>query len=319
MTAQFIFYPEDYGTIAGDGSSDDSAAINAAIQACGDAGGGEVHCLSPVYGLDATVVVDRHNVYLKGRGRSWMSYQSLAGVTGHWTPYGGTVFQAKAALDPMLFFRPVYSGTTGTRLAAPGIGGIALDALTVGKTGVIVESVVGGRFDDITVDNATDLGLWIRPTDVGNLQLDEPRDAQWNDFGTISIGVWQAAAYGCLGVLISGDSVANVCMNHFSRISIAHKNNAGMKIGSSDANVFDQVLIGRWPGGTWGSLYFMKGSGTADFPRYNHFNYIEPGAGIAVAGSGTLQPFKNTLVRYSTGNGSPTPGAIAGLTILNVG
>jgi len=335
MTAPFIFYPEDYGTIAGDGSTNDSAAINAAIQACGDAGGGEVHCLSPVYGIGSTVLVNRHNVYLRGRGRSWLSYRFAEGPLTHFEPLGGTVFKAKAglpALTPMTLFKNIHDPVHGHRLSGAGIGGIAHDGNLIADYGIKIEGAAGGRFDDLIADNTKAVGIWLDVAAPGSLPVkgvngaayDEPRSMQWCNFDLLSSSVWespnQSACWLNVGLLINGDSEHNVCFCKFSRISIAHMNNAGMKVGSSDFCRFDQVAIGRWPSsnGAWKSLYFMKGSGSADFPRQHHIGFVQLGAGAGIAGSGALAPDDISITRWSLGNGSPAPGTIPGVTVLNV-
>lgn len=318
-------FPEDFGTIAGDGTTDDSDAINAAIQQCGGFGGGTVELRSAVYGIDKPVVVDRHNVVLHGRGKSWMTNRYGGYMPLHWVQSGGTIFQAKNSLAEMVYFRPVYNPVDGTRLMSPGMSGVILDGRTLANIGVIVESVVGGNFPDLVIDNTVGIGLYVGVTAPENLPIagvggagyTEPRDTQWCDFGLVVIRNWQTAAFSNLGVLIAGDSIADVSLNHFGRMMIFHKNNAALKIGSSDANVFDFITAGRWPGGTWGAVLFMRGVGTADTPRHNHFEYIQPGVGgISVAGSGALQPAYNSLTRYSTGNGSPVLGVVTGLTTL---
>lgn len=66
--AQYIFTPEQYGTVTADGSTDDSAAIQAAIDACDANRGGEVHFRAERYAIATGLTVNNQGTVLVGRG-----------------------------------------------------------------------------------------------------------------------------------------------------------------------------------------------------------------------------------------------------------
>jgi hypothetical protein len=222
---------KDYGAV-GDGVADDTAAIQAAIDACHAEGGGIVSFPPGEYGLSAPLVA-RDNVKLVGSG-----YQSVYDVT--YKPPVRLVGDDGFALisggtDPIYDFGVDGIGLIGVDVA--GSRGIsALNAWNwtlrnlfcseFGEHGVYIESGVAGSFEDVWVQECHKQRT--AATYVGAFQLGDASHIVTDVFArnVVASCGFPATAGGYLsgyhcGILAAGSTSTFVmCVGHMSETGI---------------------------------------------------------------------------------------------------
>lgn len=309
---------EDFGEVDG-GVMDAGPTINRAIAAVGAAGGGVLRFNKKLYGIATDIVVDSHNVFLQGFGSSWASSKQTN--SNHFEQFGGTAFKALPGCADVLTFRPVYNNLTGTRLVGVGMDGIAVDCNAVANRGVVFESVAGGWFPRITIDNPVVCGVDFVPTGENNLPdvnrvggigptgaYEEPRDVQHLMIGKIFTRCWLAGATAAIGVRLTGDTEANSSLAIIAAIAAWYRDGDGLQFANCDG-----ITVGRFDGfrvtGAGTGVRFKAGT-TPQFARNNCIVSCETGVGGCVAEGtevGTSASSKNQILNYSRGNGSPLP------------
>lgn len=295
---------EDFGAV-GDGTTDDAAAINAAITAAAGIFGGNVYATQgKTYAIGSVINVSSRGVVLVGHGGD-VSHD--VGVNT------GTAAKLKwigSAGGTMVKFSPT-TGASAQGLAGCGIKGFALLAQNSAAIALLVESVRFGEFKNLYIDNPTTVAV-----DVGVVAtLGEARDTQHCVFNQISVRVLEATA--AIGLRLGGDSGANASFNKFSNITISHENGDAVVLNTSDNNVLQQIQCVR-PTGT-GRTLLLNGSNTNPGPAFG--NFIEsisgPGAILSKGTSSFTYPAANNHITYlDKGNGTPDPTIETGSTLF---
>jgi hypothetical protein len=259
-----------YG-VAADGSNDDSAAIQAAIDAL-PASGGSVRLPSGTMAIASTVIVAKSNVRLVGTGgdnrHDAAPFVVNAGTRLKWTgSSGGT----------MLRFTSV-SGAANPKMTGGGVGAVVLDGDNLAARCLELLSWNSGRFEDILLYSATAACLHINVV----AELSDARDPQENVFERIWIASLTGSAHGI--VLASGTPGANPSYNMFSAAVIQVNDGDGVALFDCDNNWFDHFRI--FVTGAGHAVVF-NGSDTSatDVSRDNVFNHLTTAAQVLAKGT----------------------------------
>lgn len=292
------FFPVELFGAIGDGSTDDAAAIQAAITAADAAGGGVVTFADAVYAIaTGLTVLDKPGVRLLGVGAAHDMYGS--------TPTRGTVLKWTGAAGggPVL----TVGATATSSDAAPGnaVAGMTIEAYGGTNSAVSalkVQSSWWGVYRDLHLRNGTTVTL-----DVTTVDLTGVEDTQGCLFEQISIRTQQTTSAKSIKWSSFATGGGNVSLNNWHRISIFHHSGAAWECGDSDSNSVVGLLINRAGGGT-GIGVDLLGSGTlsSGHCRDNQWVYIQPGpGGVTSRGTALTQPAAaNRMDAYSFGNSS---------------
>lgn len=263
---------KDYGAV-GDGSTDDTTAIAAAVSACAGLGGGIVYFPPGNYKISSTLTINQENVVLIGAGGDSL-HDGGSGVDGAtkltWdgSP-GGT----------MVKFATAYSGAASV-IYGVGMEGFEFNGASSAGIGLLVDTVRNGKFRNIFVTNVTDdcfkITCGITSTDTG-----EAADTQECIFEQLSFRVIDSVTVqSANGFNLTGSSNANTSLNTFIQCKGQHYNGAGFIIKNADNNIL--IRCGAFNAG---------GSGYT-------FDFWAPGA----SGSGSVGGICNILYGCSWAN-----------------
>lgn len=273
----------------GDGTNDDTAEVQAAINACQDSTrGGIVYFPPGVYAISGELAVGNGSGGTESTKRPCML--EGAGGTG-----GGTSSNRQGA--SIIRWTGTAPGSTSyaLRLNGPFIGG-GIKHLTIDVNsksnlrGVLVSTVSHGYFESVSVINYATLGMLITATTLGSHGLYGACD---NYFSNLKI-VWPAS--GGSGLALEGNDVSggmDSCSNNFYGALLWHDNGTagtyGLNLGFADNNRFWSLNIYGFPEtSTNGSaIKFTQATNNAAFPHENTFTSVSAHQGVTgTAGSG---------------------------------
>jgi hypothetical protein len=232
---------KDFGAV-GDGVTDDTAAIQAAIDVVGTRGGGTVDFPSGIYNIHDTLNVNSNSVVLKGVSAT--QHASPAQNAFRWSNEGGTIIRYTGTTDANK--RMILMGATST--AAKGVLGCGISNLVLdadGKAGYGLEilSMRGGTFRNLAVADATVCNIRIAPqpaagwTGVAGTGA-AIRDTQHLVFTDLVSRSWLSAAENATGLLVEGDTVADSNIINFDKVFYVHTKGTGVHIKSSGSLYF---------------------------------------------------------------------------------
>ena len=153
-----VITPEMFGA-AGDGVTDDTTAIQSAINAAQAIGAGTVLARTATYAISQTLSITKDFIRLVGGGAGFDSggTNPLTGTTLH----GATILKwigAAAGTTPMVWFNaPAGSSDTNQGCAAKGI---LLDGNGLAGIGFQATSVSCSEFSDLAVQGVTNKAYW---------------------------------------------------------------------------------------------------------------------------------------------------------------
>ena len=137
--------------------TDDSAAIQTAINAACSAHGGKIVFGAKIYAIASGLTISCSNVFLVGQGAGGPADGNPSGYTGA-NQLGATVLAwTGASGSTMVTFEPSNGSANG--LKGGGINGIVLAGYGVAGTGLKLRSMRGGLFPSLTVENVTSAGI----------------------------------------------------------------------------------------------------------------------------------------------------------------
>lgn len=272
---------ESFGA-AGDGVTDDTAAIQAAIDAVQDAGGGVVKFLSTSYNVTGTLLVTASNVMLQGTGEGHQHDAGSGRDAATALVWGG------ASGGTILKIAPI-EGVSARRISGGGIDRIGFYGEDVAARAVELRSV-NNLYVNIYGERFTTDVLYMGV--VGT--LGEAKDNQQNDIRVLFSQVSNATGK---GVVLDGDSVANTSCNDI-HVRGAYKFATALELKNCDNNII-YLWAFRFGGGTGIGLDSLGGASAAVAARANTFEYIYAGdGGVRLRGTGDGYAVASTRTRF---------------------
>lgn len=248
----------------GDGTNDDTTAIQAAIDAAEAAGGGIVFFPNGVYSLSSQLTITKP-IQLKGVGMGTDDSDRIAaGVDAV------TVLRITAGFSDanVLQFR---SATAANFLTGCGIFDIQIDIRLANPViGVQWSGVCYSQVDRVLIHGGlgSSTCFKIEP----GLNSGE-QGSSFNEFGLVRLNCGTSATTTCLhiaGETTAGSQGTSCFQNRFRSLDVSHGVGVGIKVtGNCDNNVFGKVY------GT-GSGYTLQteDGATSIYPREFHFDYF---------------------------------------------
>lgn len=274
-TEAFYFTTDTaYGAV-GDNSNDDTEAFQAAIDACGAAGGGVVVFPPNRCKITDTLIVSDPNVFLMGSGGDIRHTNSPFGGMNN-----GTILDwAGAAGGTMVRFS---SGNNFTNKASGGgLSGMTFDAQATADFCLDVTSWNNGRFTDFMCLDADDSGLLM---DVVASTSGDVRDPQNNFFASFYI----QAPTSTKGILLRASTAgANPSYNYFENYFIIGADGIGVDLYDCDNNFFKHGRILMT--GTGSAVVFNGSNENIEYvPRDNVFWHLTTDQAIIVRGTSSF-------------------------------
>lgn len=295
-----VFNVRAHGAL-GDGVTNDYAAIQAAIDAAEENGGGYVYFPAGRYSINSTLVLNKSSIILCGAGASYNA--DIGTLTG-----GTIILWAGAAGGTVVKFSPV-EGASNQALKGVGLQRLSIDCAALAGIGLQLLSVQGSYFTDLYIKNPTVVGL---DTNVVTT-LGEERGVTRSLFARITLRMIDGDGANGIGIRCDGDSVANTSNNDFVGISMLHRHGIGMKLLNCDGLRFFGLNVNRASDGTAIGIELNASSaGDIRTCRANVFYWVSAGDGGLTARAGTFDSRDNLALLYSIENGEPLPTIEAG-------
>lgn len=282
----------------GDNSTNDTAAIQAAITDL-PAAGGIVYAPASVYVVNGTLDArDKENVWLLGDRASQAVYQS--------TPTTGTVFKRVSGTGTML---EMGATAAAQSIRGCGIQGITFDGNNLAATVVKLTSLYGGVFRDLHIREGTSVGLALTTVNLAGVE-----DLQSCLFENITIRCVATASAKGMTADSHADGGGNVSVNNFHRLLVYTQNGTGIELGDTDTNTFMGVLCNR-SGTAIGIDLLGANHASSGHARHNVFLHVDAVGGITARATGFTLPSQNNYVLLSRGNSTPLPTIEAGASL----
>lgn len=201
--------PKWFGAI-GDGVTNDTAFIQAAIDAVAALGGGSVVLPPGNYRLQSTLTIPgKVRLIGKGAGRVFQPVQAAA-TTLSW--YGGAAEMVRV-------------GYQGATVVNGGIEGIRLDGRALATRGLAIKDLQHGVFEEIVITGATSSALYMT-----NSATFDPTG--FCDFKGIQISLRGGATNSAHGILLdgTGTGVDGVTLCSWDDVRIEHANGDGVRV-----------------------------------------------------------------------------------------
>lgn len=287
---------KDYGAM-GDRSTDDTAAIQKAIDYVSSVGGGAVFFPRGAYKISNQLSVGYSDVRLIGEGKGDFHYTGASPVAATQLVWAG------AATGTMVSFQPA-----GVQwISGCAFDGIYLNAGTGCQRGIGVYSSFGGRYIVAGSGFSTSLSLfWCSAT------LSETSDCMQN-YVEVRGSTLRSSAL----MQVGGIPTANFCFNRIGHVDGNYQDGTAIQIYNADNNVFEHVRLHRQPGGSGCGIALNAGAFNEE-ARGNIFIDCSPGAGgVRAIGTegGASASKENYILFYDTPNGAPLPDYGNGATL----
>lgn len=308
----------------GDGTTDDTAAIQAAIGAAEAAGGGVVLFTPGTYLISATLSVNGDCVVLKGSGYNLVAAPHILDNTyAHVLANAATVIQFDASAPPvaMLRFTPTPDDGTQNPGFGGGIDGILFDGQNRATIGVEILSWRAARFVAAVIRCTTicwSLGTLLNgsaPAGAGNSSTSD-------NYFRIHAATRGLAGNNADTLVGWGDGNAgNFALNTFDMCSFFGQKTDHVHFENSDSC----WMYGcRWNGNL---TFHASDTGTSgksvgnSLARHHQIHGSQGPIVAKAATAGSVHSFGNIVLGHSLGNGVPLPVIEDGadLTVLTTG
>ncbi len=301
----------DFGA-TGDGSTNDTAAVQAAIDYAEAAGGGVVYFPQGTYLISSTLTIDGHGVSLLGAGEG-MNYGTVESVTVttpatkllwgggaspfvHFTCVAGQYKKVGGGVEKLF----IHCGD-GAGVATYGILVTSRDKLTVRNVQIFNPTEAGVR----TECYSGVLGAAGSGYDVQHCMFENVNHAIDNTSNLTGRGLWLTGGQGNGGAG-QGDTSCNVFFN--TRWQSAADADC-VRIENTDNNYFYWLRCNGGAGTGWALFLGCEDDDSGPNPaqaRYNHFYGVEAVQGVVARASqtGGASSRNNAIFGLSLSNGS---------------
>jgi len=283
---------KDFGAV-GDGVTDDTAAIQAAIDYIETLTGGEVYFPQGVYFISSTLEIGVDNVYLKGAGGGGFQ----AGIT----PLRNSAASrlrwdgATSATAAMVEFRTPENTNSKS---SGGLEGLQLDCQNTCGVGLRLVSWNFGDFNNFVVYGATSKAVQLT-TSALTLSAN-PYDCYKNSFRNVFTTCKNLSANGSSGLHMDRDAASpgsgNCAFNTFINCTFGRgelETGDGVFLGNSDNNTFYAVNAATMVFGIGADL---------SVSRYNMAYGCEVNVTAKASQVGGSSSYRNTLIGLNKSN-----------------
>lgn len=276
-----------------DGATDDFDKINAAINSMD---GGVINIGGYLATSQPIVLADKQ-IILKGTGMNNSGIKAISAIS--------------SVLEIV-----TNTNLTGDRVPCGGVIELEIDGNDLANNGLYTESVNYGRFDQIRVKGAIENQI-LATTGQGK------PSSQHNRFGTIEVfASGDSNGFVCDGAQGVGN-FGNFSLNYIENIFVLLVSSTGtgdaFVFGFTDGNYVSHLRVFRSSGHTGAGVRFKgddEGTVTGGaHARLNVISHLQAGPGGVVAESGSAFSSSNTILKYSSGNGSPDPVVESGASL----
>jgi hypothetical protein len=278
---------EDFGAV-GDGVTDDTVAIQAAVDSFGTTGG---ILLVPtgVYRISNTIKISHGGIVVQGEGSIKDPYSRVSAINLNFADAIGTVFEWYGTAGAVMVQFGYESGITTRKVSGGALKGFALNGRGSAGTALKVISTDRCDFDDLVLQKTTSYGL--HTTTAGEVMpFLGANDTQDNVFSNIMVSVGGTA----IGVFLDSEFIpsgisSNTSINTFTAITVRYANGDAFVFGDSDSNTVTHLRCLRLVGDTGKALRF-KGAvaGVSWYARSNFVYHFASSQGGVVAEEGDL-------------------------------
>lgn len=291
---------KDFGAV-GDGVTDDTAAIQAAIDAV-SVNGGYVQFLSATYKITSTLNVIQSNVFLLGAGGDTAHDAGAQGEAS------ATQLVWAGATDGVMVKFASPTGASNQKKTGGGMSGFFLGAFNLAGTGVQIASWANAEFADIHVSNPRQWGLDINCVNT----LGESRDTQNCKFSRISSRHLEVTGgAGGLVRLNSSFFGGNPSLNYFELMDCQYVNGNAYELGDCDNNLFVRCRAFRASGTGNGIVCLGSNASAAQTARSNIFYHFTGTGSTTIICRGTSSfthpSYENSFFMLDSDNATPAP------------
>ena len=298
-----MFNVVDYGAV-GNGSTDDTTAIRAAIAAAKAAKGGQCYFPPGVYKITDTLTIDSpvgfvgagNNTYSVTNGGTYNNVTSLIAYYG-------------APSKPMVNYTGRIEGVLWEN--------IAMDCRNLANVAMKLDRVRQSLFRQVTLLNPTFLGLWMIPNPEAGVKDD---NCMFNHFQNLAIRCSAANGASCMrldGTVIDKNNPnaggGNTCHNTFTNTFLWVNNNWNVEFNDCDNNSFYMLYCFKVVQTSY-QIYFgyninaynprFRGTGCA---RSNYIYHCQGSIFASAGPTRTAPECRNFVYGYDRENGQPMP------------
>lgn len=307
-----FFSVGDYGAV-GDGTTDDTAAIQAAIDAAEAAGGGEVKLLGNTYLISSTLNINESNVSLRGEGDTWVQ-QGHPNIRAQAATR--ILWDATASASTMVKFETLAGEQNKVR---GGISNLMIDGNEVATVGLNIHTWRGAVFDRVTCFACTQDQFLLSVTN--SVLSSGPADVQacefYNCFASTFGGSGWFLTNTANGFRLTGGTAnnsGNTSFNQFYTCKAQMSMGVGFVLENTDNNYFFGCAgAASYDSSQYGMILESSENDTGTRDSSARYNTVIAGemkilcrAATATTGSGAFSSaFSNTFVGNTRSNSKP--------------